>query len=216
MKFQSYYQRQTYAPTSLCHVQQLSGWLVARSQTVLGSRLIKGIGGCVLVLAHLRPVCRETYSTQMISDKVSHPAFRNEGDGEKTRQRVTQIHLHVLAIGTQTTQVYLCDTNSLMPRGWQSSITHFYKACNSVVVCICSRVYFLPAKTTHLYLQSCMKYNIPFLKSSVAWNNKQIMLLIQVVLRSSKPVNLLQHNLWSICSYLHKLISTLIDSFFLL
>lgn len=40
---------------------------------------------------------------------VSHTAFRNGGDGEDTRQTVTQIHLHVSALGTQTMQVYLCD-----------------------------------------------------------------------------------------------------------
>lgn len=60
------------------------------------------------------------------------------------------------------------------------------KAYNSVVVSIYNGAYFFPAKTMHLYLQSCMRSTV-FIFLNHLWpkNNRQIILLIQVVLLSS-------------------------------
>lgn len=72
------------------------------------------------------------------------------------------------------------------------------KAYNSVPASIYNRAYFLPAKTMHLYLQGTV---FIFLNHLWPKNNRQTILLIQVVLLSSQPVYLLQHNSDSVCSH---------------
>lgn len=77
----------------------------------------------------------------------------------------------MLAMRTQTTQVCFCDTllnsHAQMLTKQHNPLLQA-KAYNLLVVSIYNGAYFLLAKTMHLYLQSCMRYNIHFLESSVA------------------------------------------------
>lgn len=158
--------------------------------------------------------------TIITSDTVSHPVqCRNDkdlnSDPEGADTKIYSKHT-----GTQAGTLVL-NTHSL-----NSHILYCYrltkqhnpllqpKTYNSVVVSIYNGAYFLPTKTFVFLLAKPYEVRAIFIFLTHLWpkKNRQIILLIQVVLLLSEPINLRQQAFVQYLFSLHELTSTLIDT----